>query len=384
VKIVVVMLAAFAVFSFICTIWQWLSGWRFPLHVRRRIPAERAAPVTLLKPLKGCDAATEKCLRSWLVQDYAGEIQVLFGVDSEADPACEIVRRLLAEAPQRDARLVICSETFGVNAKASKLAQLANFARHECLVISDADVFAPPDLLTQLTTQLLVENVALVSCFYRLAEPATEAMRWEAVAMNADFWSQVLQSRTLAPLDFALGAVMAVRQKELRQIGGFTAFADCLADDYELGHRLAARGGHIEISPVVVTCWDEPMTWRGVWRHQLRWARTIRVCRPVSYFFSILGNATLWPLLWLIIRPHSLALGFFCLALLVRVMSALHLQWRLNHSPAGDTNWWLVPLKDLLQGGIWLRAFTGNRIHWRGEVYRLKRDGSLVPEAANS
>jgi len=41
--------------------------------------------------------------------------------------------------------------------------------------------------------------------FYRLANPSTLAMQWEAIAINADFWSQVLQSQTLKPLDFALG-----------------------------------------------------------------------------------------------------------------------------------------------------------------------------------
>ena len=33
------------------------------------------------------------------------------------------------------------------------------------------------------------------------------------------------------------------------------------------------------------------MGWSAVWKHQLRWARTIRVCQPVPYFFSLLSNA---------------------------------------------------------------------------------------------
>ena len=142
--------------------------------------------------------------------------------------------------------------------------------------------------------------VGLVNCFYRLANPSTTAMRWEAVAINADFWSQVLQSQTLKPLDFALGAAMLVRRNALAEIGGFQSLADCLADDYQLGHRIAKNGHRIALCPVVAECWDAPMNWRDVWKHQLRWARTIRVCQPLPYFFSILSNATLWPLLWLV------------------------------------------------------------------------------------
>ena len=125
-------------------------------------------------------------------------------------------------------------------------------------------------------------------------------MRCEAIAINADFWSQVLQAASLKPLDFALGAVMLTRRKLLAEIGGFTVLANCLADDYQLGHRIAQNGHRIALCPVVVECWHPPMNWYGVWKHQLRWARTIRVCQPVPYFFSILSNATLWPLLWLI------------------------------------------------------------------------------------
>jgi hypothetical protein len=90
----------------------------------------------------------------------------------------------------------------GTNEKVSKLIQLERLARHELLVVSDADVRVPPDLLRQLASELGGTRNAIVCCLYRLANPSTTAMQWEAVSINSDFWSQVLQARTLAPLDF--------------------------------------------------------------------------------------------------------------------------------------------------------------------------------------
>ena len=204
-------------------------------------------------------------------------------------------------------------------------------------------------------------------------------MQWEAIAINADFWSQVLQSRSLKPIDFALGAVMATRRQQLQEIGGFAALADCLADDYQLGNRIARRGYSIALSPVVVECWSAPMGWAAVWKHQLRWARTIRVCQPAPYFFSILSNATFWPLLWLIVKPAPPVLG---------LRPGLHPRPRADRAGPATTghpelgppyaHGWLVPIKDLLQAAIWLLAFMGNRIEWRGERMRLRRDGTLV------
>ena len=124
-------------------------------------------------------------------------------------------------------------------------------------------------------------------------------MRWEAIAINADFWSSVLQAQSLKKVDFALGAVMALRVTQLREIGGFAMLADYLADDYQLGQQIARLGRRIVFSSVVVDCHESPMNWAQAWAHQVRWARTVRFCQPLLFFFSIVDNATFWPLLWL-------------------------------------------------------------------------------------
>jgi len=396
-------LGALALLSLALLLWQWVAAVRFPLHQRTADKSFTPA-VTLLKSLKGADDATEDCLRSWFAQDYTGEVQILFAVAAADDPVGGIVRKLMQEFPQREVQLLVCTELIGANAKVSKLAELEKLARHEILIVSDADVRVPPDFLASSVTPLRAPEVGLLNCFYRLANPTTLAMQWEAIAINADFWSQVLQSQTLKPLDFALGAVMLTRRKQLEEIGGFKSLADCLADDYQLGNRIARKGHRIVLCPVVVECWDPPMTWRAVWKHQLRWARTIRVCQPVPYFFSILSNAGFWALLALVVgltQIHARAnspvyvyssnlmtiTGSFPLpvlavigavGILVRMILAHRLQHRLTHSSATPNYFWMVPIKDLLQTAIWLCAFAGNSIEWRGQTYRLRRDGTLV------
>ena len=370
-------LGGLALLSLVLTLWQWYVARRFPLH--RRVSGSSFAPgVTLLKPLKGCDSTTESCLRSWLTQDYGGAVQILFGVASAEDPVCATVRGLLKEFPGADAQLRVCGPLTGANLKVSKLAELEPLAKYEIVVISDADVLVPPDLLTNVVAPLEADEIGLVNCFYRLANPATPAMRCEAVAINADFWSQVLQSQSLKPLDFALGAVMATRRRQIAEIGGFAVLRDCLADDYQLGNRIARRGHRIVLCPVVVECWSGPMSWRAVWQHQLRWARTIRVCQPVPYFFSVLSNATFWPVLWAALYPAGREITFAICFCLTRIGTALNLQQLLTGAPAPLTRAWLVPLKDLLQAALWLMSFLGNRVEWRGEKMRLRRDGTLI------
>ncbi len=360
-------------------LWQWIAARRFPLHQRIGTAPQPMPAVTLLKPLKGADAFTENCLRSWFTQEYSGPVQILFGVASASDPVCEVVRALMKQFPQQDAELIVVEELIGPNAKVSKLVELEKRAKHGIIVVSDADVRVPSDFLQNAVAPLANESVGLVNCFYRLQNPQTLAMRWEAVAINADFWSQVLQSKSLKPLDFALGAVMLTRRSELDAIGGFRTLADCLADDYQLGNRIARNNRSIVLCPVVVECWDPPMSWAAVWKHQLRWARTIRVSQPVPYFFSVLSNSLIWPLLWAMVSPSKWSLAALVLCATIRIFAAADLQWQLTRSTNHLFFAWMAPLKDLLQFGIWLCAFLGNTIEWRGRRFKLRPDGTLSP-----
>jgi len=372
---------ALAVLSLALVFWQYVAGRKFPMHRRSAGPAFSPA-ISILKPLKGCDVTTAESLQSWFNQDYQGALQILFGVANADDPVCGVVRELIQKNPKADAQLVICAESPGANAKVSTLIQLEKVAKYDLILTSDADVRVPADFLGNAVAPLRAPEIALVNCFYRLANPVNLAMQWEAIQINADFWSGVLQAQTLNPIDFASGASILVRRKSLEAIGGYRAFANSLADDYQIGNRIVKNGGKIAMCPVVVECWDSPMGWRDVWKHQLRWARTIRVCMPLPYFFSILANGTLWPLLWLIVAlptTKTICAPLTAVAfILVRIVLAQDLQRRFLQS-AKTAPFWLVPIKDLLQTAIWAAAFCGNKIEWRGQKMRLRRNGDLEP-----
>lgn len=375
-------LAGLAALSLLLVLWQWLAARSFPLHQSVAV-AGFSPGISILKPLYGCDDTTRESLQSWFRQTYDGPWQIWFGVSAASDPVCDLVRQLIAEHPQCRAQLVICENLTGANAKLAKLARLQPLAEYDLILVSDADVRVPPGFVGQFAALLHDPQTALATCVYRLANPTTLAMQWEAVCINADFWSQVLQSQTLQPLDFALGAAVLVRRQALAEVGGFAALTGCLADDYQLGHRLAARGHRLVLSPVVVECWHQEMSWRQVWQHQLRWARTIRVCQPVPYFLSLLSNATLWAGLWLAcslaVTGSAIAAGTAIAFLLLRILLAQSLQRRFTPGRKLVAPAWLVPVKDALQVALWCGAFTGNSVEWRGKKLRLLPDGTVRP-----
>lgn len=383
------LLVAFGCFALLAlglNAWQWHAASRCPLDRRQPHPGPWPA-VAVLKPLKGADAETRRCLESWLTQRYPGPMELLFGVASAEDPACAVVRDLQQAFPTANARLVVCPPGAGVNAKVGTLIALAKASPHEVVVVSDADVAVPADLLSELVARLQDPAVGLVNCLYRLAAPRTPALRCEAVAVNVDFWSQVLQSRTLWPMDFALGAVMAMPRPWLAKAGGFEALANHLADDFQLGHRIFKAGGRIELCPIVVDCREAARGWGEVWLHQLRWARTIRVCRPAPYFFSVLNNGSLWALGLGAAASVAAATGMpqiglvggaiaaGCLA--GRIGLALSLQARFVPERTWRAPWWMIVVRDVFGAAVWAVSFAGNEVDWRGQRFRVLRDGTL-------
>jgi ceramide glucosyltransferase len=381
--VLIFVLFLFSLLSLALTLWRWLVSLLFPLH--QPLKTSKTTPaITVLKPLKGVETETHRCLKSWLELRYPGPLQILFGVASPDDPVCGIVRELLASHPGVNARLVICPEILGPNRKVSTLMQLEKHIEYSLVFISDADVWVKPGFLESVTPYFERPGTGLVNCFYRYANPGTLPMLWESVGVNADFWSQVLQARSLKDADFALGAVMALPLSRLKEIGGFGALVHYLADDYHLGRKVAASGGEIIFAQEPVDCFETQRSWGRAWDHQLRWARTIRVCQAVPYFFSILNNATFWPLLLLLASlcgdrgSGDAAVPVVCvIAVTIRILSAFYLQWRLLERNPGLVGALLAPVKDLLDVVIWAISFLGNTIEWRGDHYRILKDGDL-------
>ncbi len=372
------LLALLAVVSGLLMIWQWRAGLDFKLGARA--PVLPGLPsIAVLKPVKGVDAGTSAALESWFQQAYPGTMELIFGIEASDLPARQCVFELLKRYPDVPARLVSCPLCLGPNRKVSNLIQMCRKTSAGVVVISDADVVAPPDLLAQLAQGLDDPKIGLVHCLYRMAEAPTPATRWEAFVVNGDFWSQVLQNQTLGPLQYGLGAAMALRRADLDALGGFDRLVGVLADDHHLGRSVVALGKRTRLCSVVVDCQMPPAGWKETWRHQLRWAVTIRVCQRLPFLLSILANGTFWPALWFVAAPSKPTGGLAAGLLVLRVVQGLSLEARFTARPRDWRHWWIVPFKDLAHVALWSASLFKRHVVWRGHRFRVLADGRLRP-----
>jgi ceramide glucosyltransferase len=359
------------------------------LMARRAKLAAFSPNVSILKSLKGLDPGMLDAFRSHCRQNYAGESEMLFAVSSLADPAAAAVEQLQREFPDRGIQLIECPERLGTNGKVSALLQLVPHARYDFLLINDSDITVGPRYLERVMASFTQDPgvypqnptpVGLVTALYRGRAHQTLASRLEALGIATDFQAGVLLSKRMeGGLHYGLGSTLAVRREALEQIGGLAPLLDYLADDYEMGARVAKAGYRVELSPEVVETAIAAYGWRGFIDHQLRWARTVRDVRPWGYAGLVFTYGLGWALF------NAVASGLSPLSLWLLGMSfflRLTLAMLVGAAVLGDhqvlPNLWLLPLRDIVAMGTWVAGFAGSTIVWRGEHFVLKH-GRLSP-----
>lgn len=357
---------------------QLVAAWRFLRRSRSDAPRSAAPcpPVTVLKPLKGPGLELDANLESFCRQDYPA-YQIVFGVEDPRDPAVEVVRGLMRRFPNLDIALAIGHED-GANRKVANLVHMMHHAKHDVLVLSDADIRVRPDYLQRLVAPLADPAVGLTTCLYRGRAVGGLPAMVESLLINTDFLPMVLMAQWVQRFRYAYGASIAFRREALDAIGGFEEMRAYLADDNLLGRRVAEAGWRLLLLPYVVETIPDSQTMRDVWRHHLRWARTYRVCQPIGWFATIIIQTTLWGVLAVVATGGS-PIGWLALAtaLLCRLLGLRAIAGML-HDTDTIRHLWLVPPKDLAYSGVWLASWLGRDVDWSGQRLRVLPDGRMT------
>lgn len=335
-------------------------------------------PVSILKPLKGMDPQLYESFRSHCAQDY-GAYEIIFGVSDLQDAAVGYVHRLQAEFPHVDISLVECPVSSAPNRKVGNLAQMLPHAKYDFVLVNDSDVWVSPQYLRLIMSSFADRKVGMVTAPYFGVPSGSLWSRIEAIGIATDFIAGVLAARKLeGGIRFGLGSTLAMSREALNSIGGFEAVAEYLADDYELGARIAGNGFQVVLSHQSVKTFLPDYSFRTFWSHQLRWARGIRDARKKDY----LGLGATFGVSWALLAVGFAGASAWSLWLLAGILALrMAMAWQVSQrvlcDPYSLKNMWLVPLRDCVAMAVWVVSFFGDTIVWRGERFRLRK-GKLI------
>ena len=349
-----------------------IAAMRFFVKERAERLPEFAPPVSVLKPVHGIDFASRNNFESFCRQNYP-EYEILFCVNDMEDPAVPLIRQAMKDFPDCSIRILSNAPKIGSNQKVNNLVLLAREAKHEIIVQSDGDVRVSPDYLKNVVAEFANRNMGVVSCFYRGVAEKNFWAEVEAVGAASDFFAGALVANLPGGVTFALGASVATAKTWLAKIGGYEGLADLLADDYEIGNRVHKAGGKVRLSREVVWTMYPAQTLKSFWEHQVRWARTVRLVRPASFFGLVVTHGLPWCVLAAAVAPSvGTAAGFLGSYLVLRLLMA----WVVGVWGVRDEvlrrRIWLVPVRDAIHFGVWLAGFTSNRVKWGVAEYAIE------------
>jgi ceramide glucosyltransferase len=342
---------------------------------RRSLPTATARPpISILKPLHGAEPGLYENLRSFVEQDYP-TVQIVLGTNEGNDTALPVARALIRDTPSADIAVVADASIRGSNLKVANLENMLPAARHEILVISDSDMRVDPRYLEAITAPLHDPSIGLVTCLYRGDSTGGTWSDLGALHINFGFLPSALVAAALSIGRGCFGATIALRRDTLERIGGFTQVRDELADDYRIGEAVRRLGLGVVLSGYLVEARVSEPSFAGLWRHELRWARTVRTITPAGFAGSVLTHGVA------IAALGAVATGFGLTASIFLVIS-LTLRWGTAGVIAGVLGFaanrlWLLPVRDALSFAVFVASFFGRRVIWRDRFFHVEPSGRM-------
>jgi ceramide glucosyltransferase len=342
----------------------------------RRDPSPRArssAPVTILKPLQGAEPRLFAQLASFCNQNYRGPVQIVFGTHDEGDPAMQVVERLKAAFPDKMLDCRCDTREHGRNRKISNLVNMAPLARHDILIVADSAIQVGPNYLAEVVGELDRPGVGAVTCLYHGIAGAGFWSRLSAIAINTHFLPEVLVALNFRIAQPCFSATIAMRRRTLHRIGGFSSFAEDLAEDFRIGEAVRLAGYELAIPSFSVGHVCSDTDFASFLRQQMRFARTIRSIDPIGYAGSIVAFPLPLALMAALLGSSgTLDLLAAVLASRIILCSSVTRVFRLAAQA-----YWLIAIQDLISFVVYVGSFFGTRAGWERKSYRVLKNDRL-------
>ena len=341
-------------------------------------PSQAAPPMTVVRPLRGCETFTVETLAAGLRLDYP-EFEILFCVAEADDPVIEKVRAAMAAHPDVDARLLIGDDRISANPKLNNMVKGWRAARHDRVVFIDSNVEVTRDVLTRLR-RAWRPGTGAVSAPPIGIRPGNFPAEIECAFLNSYQARWQYCADTLG-FGFAQGKTLFFR----RSLLGDSAMADLAtepAEDAAATKRVRALGLRVRLAEPS----PQPLGRRAladVWSRQLRWARLRRVTFPWAFAPEI-ATGWLLPIMLALLAAPSLGLppavagfGLFGLWLLPEWLLAALCGW-----PAGWCTLGAYVARDAMLPALWFAAWIGREVSWQGRALRMaRREPVAMPHA---
>lgn len=348
-------------------------------------------PLSMIVPIKGTDAHTEEHLNALVSSTLDSEVEYLFAMESEDDPAYAVCQRVITHHPERLVRIVITGPAGVRMGKQHNLAVALGEARYEAIGSMDADVLAAPDTLAAALHALNAPCAGVVYCLPCYQGPGPAGGALVALYTNYYFAPNMGALALRRNQEFIIGSLWLTTKATLIKIGGLEQFGATVSDDGAIGRAVATIGRSNTLLPRTVRIpYEKENLWGGA-RHLLKWLAMLRAEGPPIYLIILLSwHPILWAALGLVgmvlLRPSNpvylvIAVAGLLGAIAFRVVTAYQLDRWVYYQRSGFRPFLLIPYEMVAVPILFGIGLFRRTIVWRGQRYRIGRQGAILASA---
>ena len=338
------------------------------IAITRSLRAPRPDPaalpkIALLRPVCGVDPFDHATLGSSFTLDYP-DYEVIFCAPSDSDPACALVRDLMARHPQVNARLLIGLDAVSGNPKLNNLHKGLAATDAQWLAMADSNLMLPADYLQRLLAEWR-PGTGLVSAPPVGAQPGNLWGAVEAAFLNTNQARWQLAADAVG-LGFAQGKSLFWNRDILMQGGGFAALGRNMAEDVAATKLVRDQGLKVRLTRHLFA---QPIGARqpgAVWHRQLRWSK-VRRDGFLAIFVAEIAQGPALPALAATALVATGALPGLALPALFVLWYGV--EWALARVAGWSAGWYDLPawlIRDAMLPALWLATWKDRQFTWRG------------------
>ncbi|MHB8844213.1 MAG: glycosyltransferase [Nitrospirota bacterium] len=368
------------------TVWAAVKRDRGRAAGRPAPDREHCPPISILKPLRGLDDNLFDNLSSFCTQDYS-DYEILFSLQDRNDPAYKVAKMVQDKYPGSNITIVVERCSAGLNPKVNNLIPAYRKSRHPYILISDSNVMVGRDYLAETMRHTQDPSVGLVSNLIRGVGGRSIGAVLENLHLNSFIIGSVSFLDRFLSMPCVIGKSMLMKKDDLQALGGFEAFKDILAEDFIIGREMQKAGKRVALSNYLISNVNEYWDIKRFLNRHTRWGKLRWRIGGARYLSELLVNPVFIAMLPVIVSgPTRLTVGFAGLISLVKILADSIIGRRIeaqgSEYPSAERSpfaYFLVPVKDLLIGCLWIVPILSATVVWRGNRYLIGRDSRLAP-----
>ncbi len=374
-------------------------------HARRHSPDAWSwgepvtAAVSVIVPAYNESTTIAAAVRSLALSAHQ-DVEVIVVDDASTDGTAEVVAALGLE----NVRVVRVPS----GGKATALNAGIALARHDLLVMVDADTVVEPDSIHRLLQPFADPSVGAVAGNVKVGNRRGILGRWQHIEYVIGFNLDRRLYDTLGCIPTIPGALGAFRRRAVLDAGGLST--QTIAEDTDLTMAIHRAGRRVVFEPSAVAHTEAPATIGQLWKQRYRWSygtmqamwkhrravvesgasgRFGRRGLPAIALFSVVlplfaPLLDLMAVYGMVFMDQWQTVAAWLVMLVVHTVTAV-LAFRLDREPYRPL--WTLPLQQLVYRQIMyllliqsvLAALTGRRLGWQ----KLRRTGDVSLAAAS-